>query len=264
MPINGISIKKEEGYVVCYIDELSDELKDLIRQELSYICHGKNEVEEYHLDHHSYKKTLTEFLKRYSSKSLEIKKGIMGEFIAHLIINKVLPNLNTISIFFNKEDLSMRKGFDLNYIDVEGNVVWYGEVKSGELNDTASPDDKNKQLLGAAKNGVAELLSGQRPNLWNSVIIDAGLSFASDQRKKVKELLDGDIREIEENSVVKKNAILVSVLFHDAGNKITPESVKEHLSKIVTEDIFSDVILFSIQKSTYTKIESFLNEEISQ
>ncbi|MES3004872.1 MAG: Hachiman antiphage defense system protein HamA [Patescibacteria group bacterium] len=261
MPVSGIRVTKEDGYVICHIDNFSDELKELIRAELTSICHGKNEVEENHLDRHSYKKTLTEFLLRYDGKQSETKKGMVGEFIAHLIINKVLPNLQTISIFFNKEELSIRKGFDLTYVDIEGNTVWYGEVKSGELGTVSTPDHKNTYLLGLAKVDVADKLSGVRPNLWNSVIIDAGLTFAIGKSKKVKELLDGDIREIQEVAGTKRNAILISVLFHDVQNQVTAQSVKDYLLSVYVEDRFSGVILFSIQKTTYSKIEDFLRQE---
>lgn len=261
MPIPGISVTQEDGYVLCCIDDFSNELKSIIREELTAICHGKSEVEEYGLDHHSYKKTLAEFLTRYDPKTPETKKGMMGEFIAHLIINKVLPKLQKITILFNKEELSIRKGFDLTYVEVEGGVIWYGEVKSGELSDGDTPDTKNRGLLNDSKNGMQEFLTGQRPNLWNSVIIDVGLSIAQSDRKKVKELLDADISEIREDDTVKKNAVLISVLFHDAQNKISVESVREHLAEIAAEDIFENVILFSIQKSTYSHIEDFLREE---
>lgn len=263
MAIQGVSVIQEDGYVLCCVDDFSDELKALIREELSAICHGKSEVEEYGLDRHSYKKTLAEFLARYDPKTDETKKGMMGEFIAHLVVNKVLPNLQTVTILFNKEDLSIRKGFDLTYVEVEGGIVWYGEVKSGEVSDGETPDRKNRSLLNDSKNGMTEFLTGQRPNLWNSVIVDVGLSIAQDDRKKVKELLDADIKQIEVEGAVKKNAILISVLFHDAQNKVTAESVRDHLAEIVTEDIFAKVILFSIQKTTYSRIEEFLREEIA-
>ncbi|MFA6077313.1 MAG: Hachiman antiphage defense system protein HamA [Candidatus Paceibacterota bacterium] len=262
MTINGVSVVQNEGYILCCVDEFTYEIKALIREELGSICHGKSEVEEYGLDRHSYKKTLAEFLTRYTSKTENTKKGMMGEFIAHLIINKVLPNFKTITILFNKEDLSIRKGFDLTYVEIEGGVIWYGEVKSGEICANETSDSKNKSLLIDSKNGMREFLSGQRPNLWNSVIIDVGLSLAHQDRKKVKDLLDADISQIQEEGSVKKNAILISVLFHDVANKISVESVKDHLAEIASEDIFEKVILFSIQKSTYSRIEDFLREEI--
>lgn len=264
MDINGVTVTQEDGYALCCVDEFTEEIKTLIRDELSAICHGKSEVEEYGLDRHSYKNTLAEFIKRYDTKTAETKKGMMGEFIAHLIINKVLPHLQTVTILFNKEDISIRKGFDLTYVEVEGGVIWYGEVKSGEINGDETPDQKNKGLLTDSKNGIATFFTGDRPNLWNSVIIDVGLSIAQGDRKKVKELLDADVREITEEEGTKKSAILISVLFHDVNNKISAASMQEHLDAIAAEDIFAKVILFSIQKSTYSRIEEFLREEIAR
>jgi hypothetical protein len=262
MAINGVSVIQNDGYVLCCIEEFTEELKAIIREELSSICHGRIEVEEYGLDRHSYKKTLAGFLVRYDPKPDNTKKGMMGEFIAHLVINKVLPNLQTVTILFNKEDLSIRKGFDLTYVEINGGVIWYGEVKSGELGDGYTPDSKNKLLLNESKKGVHGFLNGQRPNLWNSVIIDVGLSIAQKDRKTVKDLLDADIKQIEEQGTVKKNVVLISVLFHDVQNKVSTESVQQHLAEIVEENIFEKIILFSIQKSTYSLIENFLKEDI--
>lgn len=262
MTIAGISITQEAGYALCCVDEFSDDLKNIIREELSAICHGKYEIEEFGLNRHSYKNTLSEFLTRYDPKRPETKKGMMGEFIAHLIINKVLPNLQKIMILFNKEELSIRKGFDLTYVEVEDGVIWYGEVKSGELGNGDTPNGKNKSLLNESKNGMHQFLTGQRPSLWNSVIIDVGLSIAKNDQRKVKELLDADIAQIQAQDAAKKNAILISVLFHDTKNKISAESIREHLAEIAAEGLFESVILFSIQKSTYSRIEDFLRDEI--
>lgn len=261
MPINGINITQEDGWVICCIDEFSDELKDLIREELNLICYGKNMVVEDDSDHYSYKRTLQDFLKRYNKQSENTQKGMIGELISHLIINKALPHLKTISVFLNKEDLSIKKGFDLNYVDVDGNTIWYGEVKSGEITHPDVPDQKNKELLNLAKTGIREFLAGERPNLWNSVIIDAGLSFALKEKKTVQDLLKTDIRQIEENAEVKNNAILISVLFHDVTSRVNVQSVRDHLTTVAGEGHFSNVILFCIQKTTYSRIAEFLNQE---
>lgn len=264
MAINGVSITQGEGYILCCVDEFSDDLKTLIREELSAICHGKSEVEEYGLVRHSYKRTLEQFLVLYDPKPDNTKKGIIGEFIAHLLINKVLPTFKAITILFNKEELSIKKGFDLTYIELKDGVIWYGEVKSGELSAAGadSPDKKNKELLDESKNGIREFLAGQRPNLWNNVIIDVGLSIAHKDRKKVKDLLDADIENIQNDVGAKNNVILISVLFHDAKNKVSEESLQEHLTKFTAEAAFENIIIFSIQKSTYSLIEEFLREEI--
>src|ERR1035437_8618367 len=98
MPLEGINITTQDKYILCSIDIFSDDLKNLIRNELKAICHGKKEIEEFNLKRYSYKNTLKEFLTRYTPKAENTKKGMMGEFIAHLIIDKVLPNLKKITI----------------------------------------------------------------------------------------------------------------------------------------------------------------------
>jgi len=260
MNIDGITIKKEDGYVVCYIENFSDELKDLIRKDLKVICRGKILTDEDNI-FYSYENTLNVFLDRYNDKEEIKRKGMLGEFIAHLIIDKFIDHLQKISIFFNKEERSFKKGFDLTYIDIEKKDIWYGEIKSGEINQSPSPEDKNEALLQNAKNDLKSKLSKKRLTLWDSVMIDAGLSFASEEALKIKKLLREDVQELEKDPLIKKNAILISVLFHNTNQKINPDSVKEYLEKINNELIFSDIIIFSIQKSTYKKIEEFLNKE---
>ena len=102
MNIDGITIKKEDGYVVCYIENFSDELKDLIRKDLKVICRGKILTDE-DSSFYSYENTLNVFLDRYNDKEETKRKGMLGEFIAHLIIDKFIDHLQKISIFFNKE-----------------------------------------------------------------------------------------------------------------------------------------------------------------
>lgn len=262
MPINGVSVTRSDGYVLCCVDEFTEELKVLIREELSAICNGKAEIQEYNLDCQSYEKTLAEFLTRYETKSEKMKKGIMGEFMAHLLINKVLTGLQALTILFNKEELNVKKGFDLVYVDTENDFIWYGEVKSGEVSSGNTPDGKNKDLLNVAKGDMRGFLSGQRSNVWRSVIVDVNLTIAQDQRKKVKDLLSADSAHFELGGDAAKNAVLISVLFHDVASKVSSASVEAHLGVIMSEKVFTNVILFSIQKSTYSRIEEFMRSEV--
>lgn len=255
-------IERDENCILCRIDNLSDELKQLIRDQLSAICHGKVKVEE-NLKIHSYKETLKSFLDRYKNKSIDTKKGMIGEFLSHLIIDKVLPQLESISVLFNKEELSIKKGFDLNYVEKNKNVIWYGEVKSGQLQDGDMPDDGNKKLLRKSKKGLGKLLSSQRGNLWDSVITDTYLTITGDKSITVRKLLNSDFEEIEDGNLSKKNGILISVFFHNTNEEVSHKSICEYLKEVLDEDIFSDVILFSIQKSTYEAIEQFLIEEVA-
>ena len=263
MPVNGITVSKNDGFVVCYIDSFSEEIKELIRNELAAICHGKNQVEEDTLGHYSYRKTLEDFLNRYSRKDGNTKKGMIGEFLAHLIICRVLDYLKPISIFFNKEEISIKKGFDLNYVEKDGDSIWYGEIKSGEVTEGIHYDDKNTDLLNLAKKDMAKYHQAERAHLWESVISDAMRSFAAGESKRVQDLLKMDLQDLQRGDGAKKNAILISVLFHTTDEMLDPKKIKEKLSSIITEDLFSKVILFSIQKSTYQRIEAFMREELA-
>lgn len=260
MPINGITLEQDRNWNICYINEFSDELKDIIRKELNVICYGKNHVEE-DARFYSYSKTLREFLARYNPKTIETKKGMLGELLAHLLIKKIIIKLEPISIFFNKEERSIKKGFDQNYIESEAHVIWYGEVKSGGKAEDQTPDTANTALLRNAKTDIANLLTRERANVWENVITDADLNFKLEEGLIVKELLRGDVAEIEVDPDAKKSVILISVLYHDINTRITSDSVRQLLETVVEEDIFQDIIVFTIQKSTLEKIERFLQAE---
>lgn len=262
MTIQGIEIKKENQWVVCYIHDFTDELKQLIRDEINYICYGRNEVDEDDVGFYSYENTIKEFLERYQSQTEKTKKGIIGELITHLLVSQVLEKLEKISTLFNKESRGIKLGFDLNYVDIKEAEIWYGEVKSGEVTQGGSPNDKNKELLGKSKSGLNQFLSGERPNIWQSVILDAMVTFNDKKKTQVKKLLKVDKIEVTTNADTKKNALLMSVLFHDANSRICCEEVKSYLTSVVDEGLFAGVIIFSIQKSTYENIENFLLSEL--
>ena len=92
------------------------------------------------------------------------------------------------SVFISiKRERSIKKGFDLNFRDVNQNAVWYGEVKSGEVNGDDGHDLRKFQLTQQIKKLIQHLLSGERLSIWESVLIDAGLSFAGDEKLKFRE-----------------------------------------------------------------------------
>lgn len=76
----------------------------------------------------TYKHTIKRFLERYELKKT-IQKGMIGELLTHLLIPQYI-DFNAISIMKNKEENSIRKGFDIVYTD-DNNSIWYCEVKSG-------------------------------------------------------------------------------------------------------------------------------------
>ncbi|MCB4763506.1 MAG: DUF1837 domain-containing protein [Sulfurovum sp.] len=258
--IPGISFHEENdnGVYICYIEDFSDELKEIIREMLSSIWHGAVDAEK--LPPFSYKNTIKRFLERYNPKTPDTKKGMIGELLTHLLIPKYL-DLEAISIMKNKEENSIRKGFDIVYSNNE-DLVWYCEVKSGgDTNTTEDINDKNKELLNKAKEDIKDHAMGDRATLWDSVLIDVNLTvFNADRRSDIKELL-GEHHPDTENRNLDRNVVLSSVLYKKLDAKICPSILNTYKLNIDREFLFDGLIVFSIQKETYRSIEDFLVEE---
>ncbi|RXK00435.1 hypothetical protein CRU98_04565 [Arcobacter sp. CECT 8986] len=261
--ISGISFHQnsEDNVYICYIEEFSDELKERIVEMLSSIWHGSVDAEE--RPQFSYNTTVKRFLERYQTKTPDTKKGMIGELLTHLLMPSYI-NLKAISIMKNKEENSIRKGFDIVYTD-ENNLIWYCEVKSGgDTNTTENIDTKNKSLLNKARKDIEEHSMGDRATLWESVLIDVNSTiFNSERRFDIKNILDEDHPDTE-NRNLKRNVILSSVLYKKLDTKICPNDLKRYKLNIDSENIFVGLIVFSIQKETYSKIEDFLISQFNE
>ena len=258
--ISGITLNYDKGknVCICYVENFGNEFKDKIKEMLSSLWHGAIDSEE--RPQFNYKNTVKRFLERYNQKTPETKKGIIGELLTHLLIPQYI-NLKAISIMKNKEENSIRKGFDIVYSNQE-NSIWYCEVKSGgNTNNTENIDSKNKELLNRAKTDIQKHSLGDRATLWDSVLIDVNSTvFESDKKMDIKKLLD-EHHPDSENRNLDRNVILSSVLYKNLDTKISSENLKTYKTDIDNENIFVGLIVFSIQKETYTKIENFLIEE---
>ena len=261
MAISGIKIIENPKYSIFYIDRLSDEFKEIIRVQLKGIWNGFAEADSLPR-FYSYKNTLTEFIDRYNSKSSNIKKGMIGELIAHLILSHQDNGLSSLSILKNKEEKSIKKGFDIIYCDIEKNKLWYSEVKSGS-NGAGSHNSTayNDILLNRAKTGISKMIDEKRNSLWESALIDVSLVINENAgRLNLKQLLSDDSPNLNTNQ--KKNVILISSLYHNLSDEIEEISVSDFLDNTVIEDIFEEVIIISIQKETYEAVANFLSDEI--
>jgi hypothetical protein len=102
---------------------------------------------------------------------------------------------------------------------------------------------------------------GDRSTLWDSVLIDVNSTILNSKKKtKIKDLLDTHHPDSEGRNM-DRNVILSSVLYKNIHPKICPDTLKVYKESIDGEKIFSGLIVFSIQKPTYTKIENFLITE---
>jgi hypothetical protein len=267
MAIDGIvfSKNKSSDILVFHIEKLSIELKNLIRSNLAIMCRGE---EKFYRNPklYSYDRTLSHFMKRYNEKSRSTKKGMMGELLAHVIILEFLKKMQPASIFFNLEEKSIKKGFDIVLFDNKEKELWIAEVKSGHAKEKES-NSKNRLHLQKARDDLAERLNEHNETIWDNAINGATIYLKSGSRckNKVLELLDVALFEAEEkkDKSLDRNVILVSVLYKTLKDKVSIEGVLKFHSQVEKKKIFKKVISFSIQKETYEKIEEFLKNEMA-
>lgn len=262
MNIDGITFKTntENNSMICYVNVFSDALKREIRSVFSDIFHGKKIVSE-NEQLYSYRNTLSNFIKRYEKQTENTKKGMIGELLVHLLIPKCIEKMESISVLKNKEEQSIKKGFDIVYFDQK--KLWYCEVKSGGDAAEDVADAYNEILLNRAKKQIQDTSICKRSALWDSVIIDVNLTvFSSKKRIKINELLNNDHPDFI-NRNTDRNIILSSVLYKNLSDKIDFKKISDYQSSLCKEGCFSELIVFSIQKNTYQKIEEFLRSELS-
>lgn len=261
--ISGISFyeNSNDNVYICYVEEFTDDLKQKMIEMLSSIWHGL--VDSVERPQFNYNTTVKRFLERYKTKTPDTKKGMIGELLTHLLV-PIYINLNAISIMKNKEENSIRKGFDIVYTD-ENNSIWYCEVKSGgDTNTTENIDVKNINLLNKAKEDIVEHSLGNRATLWDSVLIDVNSTiFNTEKKLDIKKLLDEDHPD-SENRNLNRNIILSSVLYKNLSTKVCPENLKNYKLGIDSERIFVGLVVFSIQKETYSRIENFLISQFNE
>lgn len=263
MSIDGVTVEQDDGHALCRIEKFSDELKDKIRSELVSVSYGAAQSASLP-EYYSYKNTLTNFLDRYKNKPDDTKKGMIGELLAHVLMPTIFTNLASLSVYFNKEDRSIKKGFDIVYLDTSINDLWYSEVKSGHCPEDHDSDQANATLLARAHMGLKDMFLEGRQSLWDSALADVQLTFGDIKGKSAKAMLSADSPLIKKSSKSNdKNAILVSVLYECPTNPCSISGVKEYLDLVRTANDFKGVVIFSIQKKTFERVAEFLEAEIS-
>lgn len=109
--IQGVTKEENSDYVLYFIENLSDELKEEIRNRLVAVCYGADQAQSA-LKIYSYKETVKEFVKRYknnSSISEDRKKGMIGELLVHVIL-ELEGRFTTASPFLIWKSVALKKG----------------------------------------------------------------------------------------------------------------------------------------------------------
>lgn len=251
--------------MVCYIESFSEDLKNEIKAQLVSICHGESKIDS-PSSIYSYKETLKEFCKRYERKSLNTKKGMIGELLSHIIIQNKINKFKPASPYFNMEEGGVKKGFDLVLFDKDSQSIWITEVKAGESGRNDS-NKKNLYLINKAKKDLTIRLNKQEVSIWYNAINGASLAL---KKGKVKDQINTILVSIAENTISgnsssrDKNVILTSVLFNTFHKKISLNKLDKKRREIINEKMFGNIIVFSIQKETYRRVADFLKDEASR
>lgn len=263
--IDGVSIYTKKSATVCIIEKLSDDLKSEIRGNLASICHGSDSVAA-GSTFSTYELTLREFNRRYETKSENIKKGMIGELLAHILLFKSNANFLSANPFFNMEESSIKKGFDLIVFDKNNHQVWISEVKSGNAKQVLA-NKFNKALLNTAKNDLKNRLGENATHLWLNAINGAKIALSEGKAKsEIKQTLEDSYQEAADEIQVSssKNVILISITYKNTNDPITLKEVNKKRKSIKTENTFRKIIVFSIQKETYQLVAEFLKSEVPE
>jgi len=116
---------------------------------------------------------------------------MIGELLSHILLSYQDNDLTSLSILKNKEEKSIKKGFDIIYCQLEENKLWYSEVKSGR-SETGMDSSTvyNRVLLNRAKTGISAMIAERRNSLWERAMIDVSLGIKeSEGRLNLKQLL---------------------------------------------------------------------------
>ena len=262
-------VKKEEysGYVLYHIESLSAELKGEIRNHLVSVCHGTDQSKS-SSKIYSYKATVKEFIRRYNTRkgsTEDRKKGMIGELLIHIIL-EIEGRFSVASPFFNMEERSFKKGYDVALFDSNTSALWIAEVKSGEKQ-SAQKDASAAGigLINTAKNDLYKRLNDENESLWLNALNAARVSMSNctHQKDAVIKLLekcaDDSVRGI--NSSSNHNVVLVGVLFHPMTERINSIKIGKKYGKIAKDKIFDNVFIITMQKQTYEAVYDFLESE---
>jgi hypothetical protein len=262
--MDGVSFIKRDLYVLCCIEAISPDLQAALRENLTRICHGEDQASRDRAIF-KYPATLTAFWDRYSSKPKNTRIGMLGELLAHVVILKLLPEFNVVSPFFNMEEKSIRKGFDLLLYESASDEVWITEVKSGEMGGAKSPCAATRSLLSKARDDLGLRLGEQEFNHWLNAINAAQKSIkaTANYRESVLDILAMEGDRVAHNGATASdnNVVLVSALFCDVSNRVIERTISDFSEDLAEKALFNTVLVLSLHKGTLQKLEDFLKKE---
>ncbi|ATG46481.1 hypothetical protein CEW89_02225 [Celeribacter ethanolicus] len=262
--MEGVNLEKSETGSLCFtIENISDELKGVVRNRLSEICHGAAKASRTSVIY-SYRRTLNAFFEKFDTKSADTQKGMIGELLTHVLFLHFEEEFRAASPFFNMEEDSIKKGFDLVLHHKGTSEIWFVEVKAGDCGLETSIN-KLGNLLSLAKNSLKAALNSERNTLWQNAVNGANLVIQSSGLKSQIETL---LEIYNEKAVAGKsvsadyNAVLVAVCFSGGQAFATGAEFEGRHTTQRDMNEFQNLMSVALQKDTIQSIVDFLRSEV--
>ena len=265
----GVMKDERPECVIYFIEAFSEKLKQEVRNRLALVCHGADHANS-GSEIYSYKSTVKEFIRRYRTKqdaSEDRKKGMIGELLVHIIL-EIEGRFLSASPFFNMEEASFKKGFDVVLFENATKLLWITEVKSGKIQkNQKNASSSVVELINTAKNDLKKRLNDNNTGLWLNALNAAkiAVSESNNQRKVIEQLLSRCAKDAlyEKASSQTFNVVLSAVLFHSLSEPIEASKIDKKHIRVVKENLFKKVFVMVIQKQTFEAVFDFLESEIT-
>lgn len=259
--MQGTRIEVSDAVALVMVDEVSDEFKAQLRERLSDYCYGAVQATE-DAGYYSFEKTITELLIRYDSKRASTRIGMAGELLVHTLVTHTHPTMSSAALFLNKEERSIKKGFDLTFHTNAGGAVWYGEVKSGMVGANQSANAKSAILLQKAASDIADKLGGgAERSRWDSAISDAAHTLEGPDADSVKSLLRSDCLSATGGGLTTKNVVVAAVVMHPIGSSaVGSDAVRASAATVKATGKFTEVAVLVAQQHELESVISYLRE----
>ena len=252
--LDGVIINEFDEYKIIEITNLSDELKDKIKDELTVICHGQCALSGI-TQYYSFEKTILELVNCRLSPDKNKRVGAIGELLLNVII-RMVGGLEIISPFFNMEERNVKKGLDIIACDAS-NGIWIIESKAGEVGSDSNSNKKVEERINEAKRDLQKRLNEENAQLWLNAINSVRASMGGSDEKNVVLKILGE--KSDTNVSTDKNVVLGGTVFCSFDSNIDEAKVESIYEKIREQELFSNVKIIAIQKKTMEAVVEYLS-----
>ena len=240
--------------IILEIRNLSDDLKDKIKEQLVEICHG-----EYALvsesKYFSFDETIKELVNHRLPKAKNKKIGAIGEILLNVMIREY-TDMKIVSPFFNIEERNVKKGFDIIAVD-SSEDLWIIESKAGEKGKLKSSTDKVYERIKFAEKDLYKRLNKDNSQLWLNAIKSVTSSIDDNSEKKtIMNILEKNSNSCSSSD---KNVVLGGTVFCLFNSLIDSTVLNKLYVSILNSKKFSKIRLIAIQKKTFQAVIDYLS-----